>query len=1238
MSIINRVFNGKLNLDVQNYRVPQGDYVDALNITRDSPGEGQDIVVTNIVGNVSIVYSLPSGTNKVIGKFPDKIRNRVYYSVWNSNDFDLWLYYDGDSDTIVKLIENITDTDGDDVLAFDPSYKINHIDIIYSDTNGDMVLYTDGLNTPRKFNVEHIINGDYTSIKRSFIEVAKTPPLGPPSCVYGTDTTLNSNSLRRKLFMFAYRFQYDDYEKTSFSTFSKIPLPIGYYGSDNDTDNTNNNFITLTVETGEQNVIAVEIMMRYNIGDAWSDFVQVISLNKEQLNIPDNSNYDYLFYNDNIYPPVTDGIQYVDGVQVIPLFDWVPQKAYNQALANGSNIVYGAITEGYNNIPINELDVTITAENVTNSPPDTDPPSITYIQVAQEFTFTVNGSVPTGTNYKIYIFFNGNPSLGQTFGVRLVAEYTSIGGDTVNDVASNLYNDMNSFSANPSIIASGPFANSWNVNFGSSGSYVFSIQTVAGSGGGNSISTEKVWMWDANYIFGQVYVDEQNRDMPGVTTFTNPTDSDNDYSVTTPTFSEDGGTPQTPVISAEVNHVPPTGSTKYYWVRRRQTYANFLQYMICDFQEDTDFMYFCLASIEQYKADNSQFIYGTAPITNESRIRVMAGITADAYNGDVWSTNNDYQILGTVIKTLSGGVSPDDDRTFIKVTKPTTSISPAYTNHMLVMVYTPLANPTSAGESVYWEWGEAYGTYTGYTIAYSGLTLTFEIGETITGGISGATGIVVGDDSGQLGISDLTGTFQNGETITGGTSGATATLDSISSGALYHRGMDQDQTSFQPATFTWEEGDVYFHDRSMYDGLIGSPPYSTETVPVMDANWSDFFDSAVNDNGRAQVIEVNAQQVYNPVLIRFGGSYQSGTTINEINKFYFEDFQEADRGWGDIRKLYIRNRYMYVYQKFKVGVVPILLQIVRDTEGNPLEANSDILLNKINYPYNEDVGIGDIPESFASDKDAMYGADDYKGVVWRLSQDGFTILSVLYECNSFFVTRLPNYRKSLNNGNPPSGGVYTGDPTVYGAFDANTNKYIIALEEINRYDEDGGLIFNQAAATLSFNEVRNPMEGFESPLSYLPESMTCLDTTFISFKDGVFWKHGTFATRCNFYGVQYDAFITVVFNDNSLQKKSWLSVAELADDIWECPSISSNVISQNSQNQESKLLRQNFRLLEGDYHASFLRDINSIGGWINGSFLKGNYLVVKFMKRNANELVYLNGVSVFFKDSPLTNK
>jgi hypothetical protein len=628
MAIILNSFQGHLNLDVQAFRITNGDYVDALNITRDSPGDGQDVVITNIIGNSKVSFDLrPATTYKVIGKFADKIRNRIYYAVWNSDNFDLWLYYDADNDTIVQIMENITDTGGDDVLGFDPSWRINHIDIIYSDTNGDLVWYTDGLNTPRKFNVSHLVGGSYTVIKTPFIEAAKAPFLAPPTCVYGSDSTRNSNSLRRTLFQFCTRPVYDDYEKGVLFSFSKIPLPVGFYGSDNDIDNTKNNFITITVPTGDENVIAVEIGMRYSIGSAWSDVVLISNLNKSQLNLPDNDNYQYLFYNDVIYPTITDGVQYLDGVQSIPLFFWVPQTAFAQAMANGNVPVYGAITEGYNNFPINELDVTITADNETNSPPDADPPTLTYVQVAQEFTFTVNGTAPTGTNYKIYIFFNGNPAIGQTFGVRLVAEYTSIGGDTINDVATNLYNDMNSFTATPPLVTAGPFLNSWNVNFGSSGSYVFSVQVTAGSSGGGSISTEKTWMDDCPYAFGIVYFDEQGRDMPGVVTFSNPTDSDNDFLLTTPPISIDSGSRQTPVITAQINHLAPVGAVKFAWVRRRLQYSNWVEYDTCDFQEDTDFYYFCLANIEKYKTNNSNFIYSTAPITDggEPKIKNKSG-------------------------------------------------------------------------------------------------------------------------------------------------------------------------------------------------------------------------------------------------------------------------------------------------------------------------------------------------------------------------------------------------------------------------------------------------------------------------------------------------------------------------------------------------------------------------------------------------------------------------------------
>ena len=92
--IINTPFSGKLNLDDAEYRVSNNDYIDALNITKDAQGTGQDKVVSNILGNTLIPYTAPAGTNKVIGFYADKVRNRAYYFLWNSGGFNSIIYYD----------------------------------------------------------------------------------------------------------------------------------------------------------------------------------------------------------------------------------------------------------------------------------------------------------------------------------------------------------------------------------------------------------------------------------------------------------------------------------------------------------------------------------------------------------------------------------------------------------------------------------------------------------------------------------------------------------------------------------------------------------------------------------------------------------------------------------------------------------------------------------------------------------------------------------------------------------------------------------------------------------------------------------------------------------------------------------------------------------------------------------------------------------------------------------------
>ena len=162
--------------------------------------------------------------------------------------------------------------------------------------------------------------------------------------------------------------------------------------------------------------------------------------------------------------------------------------------------------------------------------------------------------------------------------------------------------------------------------------------------------------------------------------------------------------------------------------------------------------------------------------------------------------------------------------------------------------------------------------------------------------------------------------------------------------------------------------------------------------------------------------------------------------------------------------MHVRDRYLKVYQKFKVGNVPILTQIVKDSANNPLQANTDTLINKIQY-YAGDYGIGDAATSLAWNNFADYFVDNYRGVVCRLSQDGITPISITNNTNAFFVPKLTEYRQELNNGVAADGQPYMGNPCIYGVFDAYTNKYILALEEINRYV--GFCTFNGGSAVLT---------------------------------------------------------------------------------------------------------------------------------------------------------------------------
>lgn len=1291
MPSITRIFNGRMNKDVHPFRMKPGDYADAVNITRDSPGEASDGPPSNIQGNDLVSYAgIGTGTFKTIGKYEDKLRNRIYAFTWFANGKDSITYFDKSTSTIVKVMEDLTDTGGVQILNFNPSWKINHVDVIYRD-EGDLLCWTDGLNNPSKINVATALSGGYGVIQRSYLDVAKEPPAIPPAVTYEDDPSVTVNGLRKKLLKFKLVNVFDDLETSVSSAQSELPLPINFMDTAVDKDPQKNARIALVIPTGKPNVKKLRILAAQSLGNVFSDFFLVKEIDKVADGIPNDDLTIYKFFNDEAY-------NYVDITESILDADWVPKKAYTQSLPNGDVLTYAAVTEGFNRIT---ADATVTStyerERTTQLP----------------ILFVANQSGDSGLGAgNIHIVCIGTPTVNFVFTVKTTNDTLSFTGATTNnDVMIGLRGVATGLGYT---IISQDIENLIIVKANESLQYVKIDNTIL------DVTDSYVYDYSSRGAFGLLYRDQKGRQIGGVITNKN-------LSFQTINYTESGGIPQIPLLNLVINHRPPIEAYYYHWVRTKNLTKSKWIYWVCERTfKDSDFAYIGIESLTTFITNNPTTILSYEFIPGD-RIRFIKQLS----NGlDTIYTTQDFDMQSVVENPQINGTI--ETGRFVKIVLPATSgtfdfgvVSTVNFNNYLIQLYTP-ALSVANGLNAYYEFGERF------TIGNPGLstryhqgqlqnqtsslsqpaTFSFDKGDayyrhrTINTGVEIVYGITAGQggdvNAGRITLGCTpTSVSYNDPNIIVGTSPYTSlagfnlatntdrAIIKIGTGTFTFRikgsiiiTWDADRTSDQyefalqkndgtsynlvPAfdnskagtysfnidtTFTMTSGQRLFifglsipdydHTRSFMATNLTITRQLSFTVPVTDLNFSDFFSSQVNSNGRSSIVDQNSKETYFPVTQRFGGEYQSGTNINQINRFYFENQDTYDRGNGDIMKLFIEGRYQYVFHKYDVGVVPILTQIVKDVSGNPLEANSDILLNKITYPYKGKFGIGDCPESFAFGKNAKYFFDNNKGVVCRLSQDGIIALSVLYEMNSFFVPKGPSFRKELNNGVVPTGQVYKGNPAVYGVFDSFTNKYIIALERIDRYhfSTDSNPYFHQDPFTLAFLETRNESEGFESQYTYYPEMMACLDNLLVTWSGGKTYRHDS-DNYCNFYGVQYPASITAIFNDHMRQKKTWQNISITSNIVWICDSITTELISHNNIYQQSTLLGDEFKRLEGEYNASFKQDTESPGGKINGSPLKGKYIIIRVTLPlgESGDPVFLNDVSVQYIDSPYNER
>ncbi|MAO24384.1 MAG: hypothetical protein CMJ25_26870 [Phycisphaerae bacterium] len=194
----NTFLKSKMNKDLDDRILPNGEYRDALNI---SVGRSEDNDVgslENILGNSLIAATASNNTNlKCIGKFEDEVGNRIFQILTDYTDADATcqtINYPSASTTVEMKI-TVFDLNNNTYstlvegkflnFAKNRCWQVTGINLVE-----DLLFWTDNRNQPRKINVTTAIGNPNYYTEESQISVAKYMPQKAPELYKEVDTTV----------------------------------------------------------------------------------------------------------------------------------------------------------------------------------------------------------------------------------------------------------------------------------------------------------------------------------------------------------------------------------------------------------------------------------------------------------------------------------------------------------------------------------------------------------------------------------------------------------------------------------------------------------------------------------------------------------------------------------------------------------------------------------------------------------------------------------------------------------------------------------------------------------------------------------------------------------------------------------------------------------------------------------------------------------------------------------------
>ena len=458
---------------------------------------------------------------------------------------------------------NVAATYWNPAYAFSPGY-----------TAGDFVFYLDSVyevlqttvsaitpdNAPAYYdNVAAVVDVYLDPIDPNNFTLAALPPLIAATAEYLPTPSIAVNQLKGRTWQFSYQYVYMDYRKSTYAPPSLVPAPSQEETIDGapQTDPSHNNTIRLTINTGNEQVRSIRLVARTSEDPStWFVIDEIYVVNDKNNRVYGaNRNIYVYFYNDKAGEIITSS-------EVFNLFHYVPVRAKHMELIEGNRLAFGNITEGYSRIGT-QVDVSLSWQDLAGISTQIIQLNVIYVSswISEDMfnwllRFTIPTTNPGACQFQIYLNlndgngeilvyydYNGTDSYPSTVTAGLLA---AINAQWPGEAGTCFVPNSYQFCAFPRVASvwARPY-DTWMYSF------QYEISTVVGVDKVPQLKT------GATHAWGLIYRDIAGRICPisGASEMTK-------Y-IPFPTESTDSNVNRKPIITFEINHLPPSQAVSY---------------------------------------------------------------------------------------------------------------------------------------------------------------------------------------------------------------------------------------------------------------------------------------------------------------------------------------------------------------------------------------------------------------------------------------------------------------------------------------------------------------------------------------------------------------------------------------------------------------------------------------------------------------------------------------------------